>query len=232
MTAVPFIVGLAALTLLLFIVMNLRAAKGPLSAQVLLRFYLYVASFVTLVIFVAGAIYLLTGLFSLASPAFSYARPAPPVPAAVAGPGARPAFDTRAFERQTLERQRDQQSTDLIRGGTLAIMGGGLFLLHAWLRRRRSLDEEAEASFHRGFLVVALATFGLVGLVALPVGVYQVLKFFLTSPLPTQTRVAPGNTLATGLILTPLWIAYLLALMGQARASNPGPQLDGALPQG
>jgi hypothetical protein len=53
--------------------------------------------------------------------------------------------------------------------------------------------------------------------VALPVGVYQALKFFLITPLPTQTRLAPGNTLATGLVLTPLWIYYLVALTRQAR---------------
>jgi hypothetical protein len=56
-----------------------------------------------------------------------------------------------------------------------------------------------------------------VGLVALPVGIYQTLKFFLIAPLATQQRVAPGNTLANGIVLTPLWIYYLIALASQAR---------------
>jgi hypothetical protein len=59
--------------------------------------------------------------------------------------------------------------------------------------------------------------------VALPIGVYQALKFVLLTPLPTQERVAPGNTLSTGIILTPLWVFYLLGLMRQARRPTAEP---------
>jgi len=227
MTAVPFIIALAVATLLFFVVANLRSTKDVLSAGVLLRFYLYIASFVTLVVFVAGLTYLATGLFGLGSQDFSYSRLVIPS-AATAPPGsseAKVASNQERQEQQSEERQRDQQSTDLIRGGTLAVMGGGLFLLHAVLRRRTPPDELAEGNFYRGFLVVGLVTFGLVGLVALPVGAYQALKFFLVAPLPTQMRVAPGNTLATGIVLTPLWVYYLLALSKQARAPRPTPAL-------
>ncbi|MFI5268542.1 MAG: hypothetical protein ACHQ7M_14310 [Chloroflexota bacterium] len=213
MTAIPFLIALAVATLLFFVLANLRATKDMLAAGVLLRFYLYIASFVTLVVLVAGLTYLLTGLFSLGSRDFSYSRfvrPVPPPTAAVSNSDAQ-------FDQQELEGQRDRQSTDLLRGGTLAVIGGLLFGVHAVLRRRGAPDESVEGNFRRGFLMVSLVTFGLVGLVALPVGVYQTLKFFLIAPLSTQQRVAPGNTLATGVVLTPLWIWYLIALTKQAQ---------------
>jgi hypothetical protein len=211
-------IALAVAALLFFVLANLRTAKDVLSAGVLLRFYLYIASFVTLVVLVAGLIYLLTGLFSLNSPDFSYARFARPVPPPEIAAKAQ-TDDTARYDQQQMERQRDMQSTDLIRGGTLAVMGGLLFALHAIMLRRQATDEATEANFRRAFLVVGVVTFGLVGLVALPVGVYQTLKFLLIAPLPTQTRVAPANTLATGIVLTPLWLWYLLALTRQARRS-------------
>ncbi len=221
MSAVPFIIVLAVATLLFFVVANLRANRNILSAAVLLRFYLYIASFVTLVVLVTGLAYLLTGLFSLASMDFSYARfprPVPP-PTDVAARDTQPS-DVR-LEQQSVEHQRDQQSTDLIRGGTLTVFGGVLLALHAVLRRRDVPSDETEGNFQRGFLVVGLVTFGLVGLVALPVGVYQTIKFFVAPVLETQTRAAPGNTLATGIVLTPLWVYYLLALSAQARKPRP-----------
>lgn len=215
MTAIPFLIALAVATLLFFVLANLRATKDMLAAGVLLRFYLYIASFVTLVVLVAGLTYLLTGLFSLGSRDFSYTRFVRPVPP----PTAVVNNSDPQFDQQELEGQRDRQSTDLLRGGTLAVIGGLLFGVHAILRRRGAPDESVEGNFRRGFLMVSLVTFGLVGLVALPVGVYQTLKFFLIAPLPTQQRVAPGNTLATGVVLTPLWIWYLIALTKQARRS-------------
>jgi hypothetical protein len=218
MTPIPFMVALAVATLLFFVLANLRAARDILSAGVLLRFYLYIASFVTLVVLIAGLIYLLTGLFSLASIDFSYAHyPRPVINPAVNQPGTQ---DQARLEQQQREDQRDHQSTDLIRGGTLAVMGAILFGIHAVLRRRETPDAPSESNFRRGFLTVGLVTFGLVGLVALPVGVYQTLKFFLVPPLETQTRVAPGTTFATGLVLTPLWVYYLLALTRQARRTS------------
>jgi hypothetical protein len=221
LTAIPVLIALAVATLLLFVVINLRSSRDVLSAGVLLRFYLYIASFVTLVVLVAGLIYLLTGLFSLGSRDFSYAHFPRPIPPPTNTAGGVPAADNASrLEQQELERQRDDQSTDLLRGGTLTVIGGLLFALHLVLRRHGA-EDGVEGNFRRGFLMVSLVTFGLIGLVALPVGVYQTLKFFLIPPLPTQTRVAPGNTLATGIVLTPLWIAYLLALTRQARGRTP-----------
>lgn len=217
MTAIPFLIALAVVTLLFFVLANLRDTKDILAAGVLLRFYLYIASFVTLVVLVAGLTYLVTGLFSLASPDFSYTSFVPPIAAPAAKPGA--TDNTPQPQRQARERQQDEQTNDLLRGGTLTVIGGLLFAVHAVLRRRAAPFEGSEGNFRRGFLMVGLVTFGLVGLVALPVGVYQTLKFFLVTPLAGQGRSTPGNTLATGLVLTPLWIWYLTALARQAR--NP-----------
>ncbi|MBV8084519.1 MAG: hypothetical protein JO247_06850 [Chloroflexi bacterium] len=226
MTAIAFVIGLAVVTLLFFVLANLRGTRDVLSAAVLLRFYLHIASFVTLVVLVSGLIYLATGLMSLGSMDFSYSHPAFVTP--IGPPGANQTQqnldqERQQVEQQGLEHQQDSQATDLIRGGTLMVIGGALFFLHTVLRRRQARDDtpETAGSFMRGYLIVGLVTFGVVGLVALPVGVYQTLKFVLITPLPTQQRVAPGNTLATGIILTPLWVWYLLALMRQARRAAP-----------
>jgi uncharacterized membrane protein YedE/YeeE len=231
MTAIPFVIGLAVVTLIFFVLANLRGTKDVLSAGVLLRFYLHIASFVTLVVLVSGLIYLATGLMSLASKDFSYSRSVFVAP--IGGPSSNQTQqdidrERGQVEQQGFEHQIDQQATDLIRGGTLTVIGGLLFGLHTVLRRRQAQEDEPEAAgnFLRGYLIVGLITFGVVGLVALPVGVYQTLKFVLITPLPTQQRVAPGNTLATGIILTPIWVFYLMALMRAARRPRPTPEVS------
>lgn len=222
-------ITLAVITLLVFIVASLRSARGALSAGLLLRFYLYIASFVTLVIFVAGLSYLLTGLMSLASADFSYQQPVLPRPAptASANPAAEQAAQRQQADqqRQNAEHLRDEQTTDLIRGGTLSVLGLTLFLLHMVLRRTSENADDAAAPLLRGYLAVGLVTFGIVGLVTLPVGVYQAIKFVVLPQLATQPRVAPGNTLATGIVLTPVWALYLARLARLARRQpEPSPQ--------
>lgn len=223
----PAVIALAVVTLLVFVIGSLRSARGALSAAVLLRFYLYIASFVTLVVLVAGLSYLLTGLLSLASPDFSYQQPIRPQPAPVASanPTAQQTAQRQQAEqqRQDAERLRDEQSTDLIRGGTLSVLGLLLFVVHAVFRRASSTADDAAAPLLRGYLAVGLVTFGVVGLVTLPVGVYQAIKFLVLPPLTTQPRVAPGNTLATGIVLTPVWIIYLARLAALARQGRPHP---------
>ena len=176
MSAIPFVIGLAVVTLLFFVLANLRGARDVLSAGVLLRFYLHIASFVTLVVLVAGLIYSATGLFSLRSIDFSYSRGVSFPPAVAVSPagGTTPTVDQQAkqqqFQQQQFERQKDQQSTDLIRGGTLTVIGGLLFGLHTVLRWRQARGDEPDTAgnFYRGYLIVGLVTFGVVGLVALP----------------------------------------------------------------
>ncbi|HEU0167178.1 MAG TPA: hypothetical protein VFS62_05340 [Chloroflexota bacterium] len=228
MTAIPFVIGLAVVTLLFFVLANLRGTKDVLSAAVLLRFYLHIASFVTLVVLVSGLIYLATGLMSLGSMDFSYSRPvyvAPIGPPGTSQNQQNADQERQQVEQQGVEHQKDSQATDLIRGGTLTVIGGLLFGLHIVLRHRQAQVDgpEIAGNFLRGYLIVGLITFGVVGLVALPIGVYQALKFVLLTPLPTQERVAPGNTLSTGIILTPLWVFYLLGLMRQARRPTAEP---------
>ena len=226
-SSIGVLVALAIITLLVFAIASLRAARGYLSPAVLLQFYLYVASFITLVMLVAGLIFLLTGLFSLASPQFSYQQPIQPTPATVAAnPTAAQAAQRQQAEqqRQNADRLRDDQATDLIRGGTLSVLGAVLFLVHLWIRRSTVPDADGP-SFQRGYLTVCLVTFGIIGLVALPVGVYESIKFFVLPPLPTQPRVAPGGGLAMGLVLTPMWAYFLVRLIRLARqpVATPAP---------
>src|SRR5579862_3003313 len=106
---------LAVVCLVIFMLASLRSNRGALTADVLLRFYLYIASFVTLVMLVAGLCFLLTGLFSLASRAFSYQQPVrfQPADAAPANATAAQAAQRQqdVQQQQDEERLRDEQST-------------------------------------------------------------------------------------------------------------------------
>src|SRR5690348_8971008 len=157
-TAVPFIVALAGAAAVCFVLASLRGSKDALSAPVLLRLYLHIAAFVSLVVCVTGLIYLATGLASLALPDFSYARQLclPNEP-----PRAQANLDL--CRQQAIEFQLDRQSTDLIRGATLAVVGGVLLLAHAFIGRRTP-PSDAASTFLRGFLAIGLVTFGIVGL--------------------------------------------------------------------
>lgn len=153
--------------------------------------------------------------------------PAPALPSSEPLPP-RPAPEQLEVQRQRALRQVEQQyRSDLLQGGTMAVAGALLWALHVWGRRRTIPAEDAWGNFlGRTHLAFLLALFGVVGLISLPLGVYQFLRFVLVSADEFAPREPPGETVATAIVFVPLWLLTLAAAVREARRdARPGGQM-------
>ncbi|MBI2322570.1 MAG: hypothetical protein HYU88_10930 [Chloroflexi bacterium] len=137
-------------------------------------------------------------------------------------PAPRPAEPTpeQVEEQRQRELRRIEQEyrNDLIQGGTMALVGAILWPLHAWGRRRIVLADSAWARFFaRLHLIVLLLLFSLVGIISLPTGIYQALRFFLVPADEFAARQPPGESVAAAIVFVPLWAFYLAAALRQMR---------------
>lgn len=198
-----------------------RGREGiDISPQGLLRFYLYLASLV-------GMLVLAVGLASATNAALAYALGPELIYGGpgLMGPPAIPRCPPDAIAKgcidptpEQLEQQRiaqkaqteRQRAEDLIRGSSFAVLGGLFWLAH-WAARRSLIGAEQRASaLDRGYVVAATALFGITTVITLPTGVQQLLSGTLlqqTSPFGTYRQGA--DALGLGLVALVLWLLYL-----------------------
>jgi hypothetical protein len=156
---------------------------------------------------------------------FSYwtaMRPRPMVPdPAPATPAAKPqptADEEDARARREVERQLQD---DIIRGGTLMVVGGLFWGLHRFGRRALAgRDAAAERYFIQSQATITLVITGIIGLLSLAVGAYQLLRYMIIVPDEFGGRQAPGETVAVALVFVPVWLLWLNAVV---RHSGPAP---------
>lgn len=124
------------------------------------------------------------------------------------------------LDRQEREVGRQYQE-DLLQGATLAVIGGLVWAAHTVGRRRLSVvDPDAGAFFGKAYTTTALAIFGVVGIIALPVGVYEALRYVVIQPDEFSGRQPPGGTLAAALIFVPIWLYYLNAVVRRSQKES------------
>ena len=141
-------------------------------------------------------------------------------------PPGRPAPRPPEDQRERGRRQAEQQyRNDLVQGGTLAVVGGLIWALHSFGRRRVTAEElESREFFDRAHTTVLLAIFGIVGVIALPMGLYELLRFFLV-PITDEgvTNQPPGGSVSVAIVFVPIWMYYLWVLLkrtGQESFTN------------
>lgn len=145
---------------------------------------------------------------------FSYYLPTMSKPIPDAPPGRIP-----PPEEQTERNRRDverQYQNDLIQGITLAVVGTVLWGLHT-IGRRQVTPDDARPFFSRAHSTVLLAIFGIVGVVALPVSLYELLRFFIVNADENFRSQPPGASVATALVFVPIWMYYLLDILNRTR---------------
>lgn len=226
------------IAVIVFVVVRIRSGEPVLlSFRSLFTAYFYLMSFVSFIILALGlSILLKAGFGGTLGRDFSYPLPpkiameAPrPVEVAEGGPQVSPAVKgkgTTTEERLEQERKRietDYQN-DIIKGATATVVGGLVWIAHV-LGRRRVEDPQDPASnfFSRTYLTLLLAVFAIAGMIALVIGLYDVLRFYLLPQVEESIyymRPAPGSNLAAAIVFVPIWIYYVLAFIRQTGAEG------------
>ncbi len=204
------------------------AVKGGqgFSFHNLLRGYLRVAYFVSLVVFLVGSTMALTALFATAfGHDFSYDRnggacysnvgkpyPAGAYPTPPPGP---PACDANNDPRQT---------DDLIRGVSLIVAGLVIGGAHRFGQAAMETAEERRSSLLSKIeSIVGTAAFGIASIIFIPLGAYGLLRYLvLVNHGVDQYRSGdtPGAAVAAALVFLPAWLYYLTTFVRRARASR------------
>lgn len=214
--------GIAALVY--YLVRGGPQERAHVTMRMLLRAYLRFAYLVSLVVFLVGAVSVLTPAFATAfGKGFSYTPQVYPCPAVSPVPGKTPG----EFSPIPCNEPKDtREEDDLIRGVSLLVaglvLGGGhrlgLAALEAAEERRNSGLARAEA-------LLATVGFGLTAIIAIPWAVYLVLHYALlgTASSGGGTTEPPGGALAVALAFTPAWAYYLAVFVRRVRAGAPAP---------
>ncbi len=203
-TLFPLVVFLSFVSFLVAAIVYFRSEKepDPLQRRFLPRFYAYAMLFISSLILLIGGGLLLKAVLSYPlGMEFSYR--AQPFYADV---------EPYAFER--IEYSEEERLRDLLNGGASLIMGGLFLALHWALRNRVESQEERALSFlNKACLMVSGVVYGGLSLVMLPMGLYQLIEFYLVPRGdPEQTIWSwpiPGETLGYAFVALVLWLWIL-----------------------
>lgn len=192
-----------------------------LSANTVLRGYLYLGSFAGVIALAFGLSALLNGALATAvGNEFVYGA-TPQVrgcPVGVDCP--RPPFEVAVPEQEALERRRLE---DLVRGATFTAFGVLFYAAHLWARRSAPVSAGGQGGLRRAYLLLGTVVFGIGAIALLPAGVYQVLANAILI-LPNSTglyRPGVADTLTGGVVSFVFWLVYLRAVLDDARGGGP-----------
>jgi hypothetical protein len=219
-----------------YFIQKARSGQGiTVSLRQLFTVYLYVMTILTLLLTVSGLSHLVqAGLAVPLGKEFSYfprfapapvriaKPPPPPVPAepGVVPEEREPTPEEEAKIREEEEKRR-QEGLDqafkegLLNGLSLFVVGGILWALHLWGKRRMA---EKEALIERLYLIVLLFIFAALALSSLPTSIYETTRFYILRP-PEDYFSPPGGKLATAIVTLPLWLFYLTSTIRRLRRS-------------
>jgi hypothetical protein len=211
-----------------------RSGQGfAISLRQLFTVYLYVVTILTLLLTVSGLSHLVqAGLAVPLGKEFSYYPRYIPVPMTIARPPPIPAKPGVAPEQTQLtpeeqaklqeeEAQRRKEGLELahqeglLNGLSLTVVGGILWALHQWGRRRLA---EKESLMERLYLIVLLFIFAALSLSSLPSSISETVRFYVVRP-PEEIFDPPGGKLATAIVTLPFWIYYLAGTIRRLRKS-------------
>lgn len=213
-----------------FMLQRVRSGQPlVLSFRTIAAAYFHLMAIATLLVLTVGlSTGIKAGLADAFGREFSYSRPV--TMRAAVGPGGTarppPPVPEEQQERQRKDIERQYQN-DWIQGITLTLVGAVLWGLHLFGRRRVTPEEpETRQFFARAYSTVLLAIFGLVGVVALPMGMYELLRFFLVPLDESAPNQPPGASVAMAVVFVPIWIYYLNDILARSRRENiPSPSM-------
>lgn len=190
---------------------QLVSTEVAFTPHFILKIYVYFMILASIVVFVAGASFLLNGLFAKqVGDAFSYRPEYVNVPVELDATG-NPKYvePTYAIPPQAMQR-------DLIRGLTMVSFGLVILIIHILVAHSvESAEERKRSPLYRIYIVLGLSIFTIGSLISIPVGIYKTLSFYLISQpenLDPYQRLVPGESLSSAIAYLPFWVYFIWAL--------------------
>lgn len=182
--------------------------------------YAYVMVFASVVMFVVGwSNFNQSALSTIFGQKFAYSREyvSCDAPVKVSEPNAVPCEGTYEYDLIAPKR-------DLIQGVTLMVVAAVLGVLHLLMTKRISKTKETDF-IHRTFILLGLIAFGIGTLIALPIGIFTTINYFLYGIVdsnryfPSDSQI-PGPSLAVAVALLPIWIWFLVQFQNRTHAER------------
>lgn len=105
----------------------------------------------------------------------------------------------------------EQRTKDVVNGFTITISMLVLFALHRVALLFLEPRSEGHSSLIKFYTFLSLTTYGILGLIAVPAAVYSLVNYLvLDTELTSYSRTIPGEDLAAAAIIVPLWIVFLV----------------------
>ncbi len=189
--------------------------------------YCYLMSAVSLLVLVIGlSMGVKAGLSDVLGRGFSY-YVAPemrmmPVPEDKADPSAPRNREMQPIppeeQEQNARRVERQYKEDLIASITTVVVGGVVWAVHTYGRRRLQAEDALDDFLSKSYATTMLVIFGLVGMVGLTMGINELLRYYLIEPDQFSRRQSPGDAVSTALVFVPIWFYYVLTTLKRGRA--------------
>ncbi|MDD2270215.1 MAG: hypothetical protein PHG60_01360 [Candidatus Dojkabacteria bacterium] len=208
-----------------------KKTKFQFPTKTLFHIYLYLISFLTLIIaLIGGAIAIKSALAYQFGTPFSYTL--------YKGSSFEEArmYDT-TISKDTFEICPDAEvltigdadfcfdsqmpNTDLIVGLTLLLSMGILFAIHEFAISKITKEDKSQW-LEKIYLFASLILYSIIGLISIPVSIYQLTNFLLLKPenYSYSTPDAPGMAIGMAVLSLPLWIYFLSKTSGTQKKTT------------
>lgn len=209
----------------IYFVMNMRKGEPiNLPLRGMFRLYIYILLLVSLILLSSGLGHLVRfGLASGLGYEFSYTPHYIDIDRDhLSDSGGKPALLTDEEEDQRREEGLSLAYKEgLIEGISYSIIGGVLWIAHAYGRRKLETVEERTASLlNRLYLILLLLIFGIATLASLPSAAFEAVRYLVMGHDGSYRDQAPGGELATAIVSLPIWLAYLRGVILSLRRSD------------
>lgn len=224
LVAVISILSVAGIAYLIFALIKRKDTDKPLSLSVnlLFKIYLYLISFITLILVVVGGATLIRSALSYAIDiSFSYPLTAPnnvePAMTKPVYPEDSMYTIPECYNGTTMEIKgqkvcfdEESRKQDLINGTTLLISMAIIFAIHQYgiyLSEKKS----KLMWLKKIYLFTNLVIFSIAGIISIPTSIYAAINYYLfSSDLTLYNRQIPGISIGIVILVLPLWIYFLI----------------------
>ncbi len=188
-------------------------SKFKISTSLLLNIYLYAISFITLILAVfGGATAIKAGLSYIVDIPFGYnLETVNRIDPAIYGE--KEMYEVReCYQGEPTDINgtdycfdAQQREKDIVNGVTLFVSMLLIFALHQYGIR---ILKKRYDSIDRIYTFASLVVYGILGVVVIPMAIYQSMNYLLISS-DTANLEAPGMAIGLAVLTLPLWIAFL-----------------------
>jgi heme/copper-type cytochrome/quinol oxidase subunit 2 len=205
------------------------AENNKLDMKTLLRFYLYLISFITLIVGAfglanavkAGLSYPLEYQFSY-NLDYGYSSTAP-TPELKGGSMYEDPYykdrDKLFIDGRTYYVDYKVRQRDVVNGLTIFISMILLFAVHRVALTFVEPKDEGFNGLKKFYNFLSLIVYSLIGIIALPTAIYSLMNYYFldTDTMYSYSRSVPGEPLAIAIVMVPLWILFLVQVIMQYR---------------